>query len=370
MKMTVKCRLKPSEEQAGILNKTLVECLDASNYISGIAWKQHCFNRVALHHMTYHKTREKFGLTSQICCALKDNVVFSYKRDKKKQHIFKQAVLPLNFIRTISLKGLELASISTLSGRQKIPLILGDYQRQALSRAVKFCDSELFKRGRKFYLAITIEISEEPPKNPDKVLGVDLGIKNIAVCSEGSKFTGEQVQSVRNRHLRLRSALQSKGTKSARHHLKKMSGRERLFQASENHRISKQIIELASRNNSAIALEDLRYIRERARLRKEQRRDLHRWAFAQLRSFIAYKAQRTGIALYLVNPRDTSKTCSSCGQLGSRQGSQFSCPYCGYQADADFNASINIAQRAVVNHPIVSLTPLVSRCKPQTLVVG
>ena len=353
MKITIKCKLNPNNNQIKILDKTLSRCLDALNYISKIAWDNHCYNRVALHHLTYYKVKSKFKFSSQICCAIKDKVAFSYKTDKKKQHIFKQPILPLNFTRTVSLKGFDIASISTLSDRQKIPLILGNYQRQMLSKAIKFSDSELIKQNKKFYLNIVIEVPDKPVKETKDIIGVDIGIKNLATCSTGDNFTGEQVQSVRNRYQALRSALQSKGTRSAKRHLKKISGREKRFQKNINHCISKQIVNLANQHNSAIALEDLRHIRKTARQRKAQRGIFHRWAFNQLRQFISYKAQKEGIPVILVEPAYTSQTCSSCGSLGIRNGQSFHCPSCSFQADADFNASCNI-RRAAVNQPIVA----------------
>jgi len=354
MKITIKCKLSPTIKQSKILDRTLKKCLDASNYISKIAWKNRCFNRVALHHLTYYKVKKRFKLTSQICCAIKDKVVFSYRANKKKEHIFKKATLPLNFTRTLRLIGLEAASISTISGREKIKLQLGNYQRANLSRAVKFCDSELIKQGDEFYLNITIELPDKPLRKTKDVIGVDMGINNIATLSNDKNFSGEKVQSVRKKNFRLRKSLQSKGTRSAKRHLKRASGREKRFQRDINHQISKQIIELARETQSAIALEDLKDIRKTAKHKKKQRRKFNSWAFNQLRQFISYKAQREGIPVITVEPAYTSQLCSICGNIGIRNGQNFYCPACSFRADADYNAACNIASRAAANQPIVA----------------
>jgi len=352
MKITIKCKLNPDKKQIKILNKTLSKCLIALNYVSKISWDNKCFNRVALHHLVYYKIKSKFKLSSQICCAIKDKVAFSYKANKKKQHIFKKAILPLNFNRTFSFKDNEIVSISTISGRQKIPFMLGKYQKQMLFKAIKFCDSELIKQNNKFYLNIVIEIPNEPMKKTKNVLGIDLGIKNIATCSNGKNFSGNKVQSVRNRYQSLRGRLQSKGTKSAKRHLKKISGREKRFQKYINHQISKQIVKFAVQSNSSIALEDLTNIRKTTKHRKNYKRIFHCWAFFQLRQYILYKAQRAGIPIIFINPAYTSQICSSCGKKGIRNGQNFHCNHCSFQANADFNASLNI-QRAAINQPIV-----------------
>lgn len=352
-KITIKCKLNPTTKQTKTLEKTLSKCLEALNYVSKIAWKKRCFNRVALHHLVYYKTRSKFKLFSQTCCDIKDKVCFSYKADKRKIHIFKHPILPLSYNRSVSLKGFEAASVSTSFGREKILLVLGEYQRQMLAKATKFCDSEIIERNGKFYLNLVIEVPDEPSKTPTDILGVDLGIKKIAVCSDGTKFTGDKVQSVRNRYHALRNVFQSKGTRSAKRHLKKMSGREKRFQKYVNHCISKQIVSIANQRNLAIALEDLTNIRKSARQKKKQRGTFHRWAFFQLRQFISYKAQMLGVRIFLVEPAYTSQICSQCGSFGTRGGEHFSCSSCG-PIDADYNASLNIRNRAVVNQPIVA----------------
>lgn len=51
--------------------------------------------------------------------------------------------------------------------------------------------------------------------------------------------------------------------------------------------------------------------------------------------------------LYFVGPKYTSQTCSCCGNVdkGNREGVSFKCTVCGYKANADLNASINILNR-------------------------
>jgi putative transposase len=67
----------------------------------------------------------------------------------------------------------------------------------------------------------------------------------------------------------------------------------------------------AERTGHGIAVEELTGIRERVRLRKPQRATLHSWAFAQLGSFLAYKAKQAGVAFVEVDPAYTSQMCSA-----------------------------------------------------------
>ncbi len=71
-----------------------------------------------------------------------------------------------------------------------------------------------------------------------------------------------------------------------------------------------------------------------------------------------YKAQLSGVPTFVVDPRNTSKQCSACGHVDKanrKTQSEFVCVACGHTENADINAAKNIASRAVVNQPIVSL---------------
>src|SRR5947207_1903885 len=218
--------------------------------------------------------------------------------------------------------------------------------------------ADLLYRNGVFYLAVTLDVPTPPLEEMTDTLGIDLGIINLATDSEGETFSGEAVEKNRKRHHALRQRLQKRGTKSAKRHLKKLSGKEARFRRHTNHVISKRIVQKAKANKQGIAIEELRHIRTRteARLRHSQRSRHSSWSFAQLRSFLSYKATLAGVPLHLVDPRNTSRTCHVCGHCAkeNRQSqASFICQQCGYADNADRNAAINIS-RASVMMPIVS----------------
>ena len=89
----------------------------------------------------------------------------------------------------------------------------------------------------------------------------------------------------------------------------------------------------------------------RVRHRKPQRVMLSSWSFAQLGSFIEYKAQRAGVPVVYVDPAYTSKECADCHHIEkANRASQalFICRGCGVVAHADRTASRNIAARGQV----------------------
>ena len=127
----------------------------------------------------------------------------------------------------MSFKGLTHVSLLTLSGRVFVPLRIGGYQ-QARMESIKG-QADLIYRNGTFYLAVTLDVPEPTPAEPQGTLGVDLGIVNIATDSTGETFSGEAVEKTRQRMHSLRQRLQKRGTKSAKRHLKKLSGREARF---------------------------------------------------------------------------------------------------------------------------------------------
>lgn len=129
--------------------------------------------------------------------------------------------------RVLALKGLTHVSLLTLAGRVRVPLLYGAYQA-ARMHAIKGQADLLYRKGV-FYLAVTLDVPEPTPGVADGTLGVDLGIVNLATDSEGETFSGQAVERVRQRHHALRQRLQKRGTKSAKRHLKKLSGKEARF---------------------------------------------------------------------------------------------------------------------------------------------
>jgi IS605 OrfB family transposase len=358
MKLIAQVKLQPTEAQSDALRRTLLAWNEAANYISDQAWMRKSFRAYDLHHATYYAIREKFGLTAQAAVRVIAVVADSYKLDKKAKRTFRKmgSATYDNRILTWKLPKFDV-SIWTMDGRQNIPFVCGARQRKLLDSLQGECD--LIYRDGSYYLHQVCNVVEDDSFDPDGFLGVDMGVKNIATDSDGVIFSGDVVMGVRKRRRRQRRRLQSKDTRSARRRLAVISGKETRFATNENHRISKQIVEKAKGTGRGIAVENLTGIRDRVRLRRSQRDDLHSWAFHQLRSFLSYKAQLAGVPLVAVDPRYTSQTCSVCGhreKANRVSQSSFLCKSCGYAAHADYNAAVNIG-RAAVNPPHVSEPP-------------
>jgi len=353
MRLTIQLKLLPTPEQAHALERTLVTANAACDYISQVAWESRTFRQFPIHRLTYHAVRETFNLSAQLAVRCIAKVADAYKLDKKTQRTF----APLGAVafdeRILAYKSTTV-SIWTLDGRQAIPFVCGARQQALL--AFRRGESDLaFVRGN-WYLFATADIETPEPMDVDDVLGIDLGVTNIAVDSDGAIHSGTAIKNVRYRHRRLRNKLQRLGTLGSRRRLKVLAGQEARFAKHVNHVISKGIVAKSKCTKRAIAVEDLTHIRTRIKARRAQRAILHSWSFAQLQAFIAYKALGAGVPVHRVDPRNTSRTCPSCGhstKANRKIQSSFVCLSCGFAGLADRIAAENIRVlgRALVSAP-------------------
>ena len=356
MKLVAQIKLLPTPEQTDALMCTLKQANAACQFVSDTAWETQTFRQYDLHHKCYHVIRKHFNLSAQMAVRAIGKVADAYKFDRKNKRTITMTGCIAYDDRILSWRLQDqTVSIWTVSGRLRIPFVCGKQQFELLQS--RQGESDLgFSKGI-FYLSATCEVDEPKPVDVDDTLGVDLGITNIAVDSDGQVYSANHINNVRHRQRRLRAKLQAKGTRSAKRKLKRLSGKEHRFAKDTNHCISKKLVAKAKDTNRAIVLEDLEGISSRVTVRRAQRATLHNWSFYQLRSFVTYKAKRVGIPVFLVDPRNTSRTCPVCGHIDKANRlsqSCFSCVVCGFAGLADHIAAVNIGRRAAVNPPIVA----------------
>ena len=314
----------------------------ACNYLSAIAFSEHIFYWLPLQRRAYHEIRKQFGLTSAQAVVAIRKVAYCYKHKARRATLasFKSlGAMPLYRHRykkdgTVAFYGLRMPF------RSRPGVVLSSKSQGTLCY-----------QGGKFLIHQVVDAPEVQSQEVTSYIGCDLGIVNILADSDGKTYSGGSVNGLRKRHARLRAKLQSKCTGSAKRLLRKRRKKEGRFAKHVNHTISKQVVAKALDTNRGIALEDLGGIRDRITVRKGQRRQHHSWSFFQLRSFITYKAQLAGVPLVIVDPRNTSRTCPSCGcidKANRASQSRFLCISCGFSGHADTVAAGNIAHRAVV----------------------
>jgi len=340
MKLTLKIKLLPTDEQVNLLLDTMKEANTVCNVISDVAWEKRIFNNFKLHHEVYHNYKATFKLSSQMLIRQIAKVADAYKLDKKTKRTFK----PLGSIaydsRIMTYKPDNVVSLWCIGGRQKIDFVC---HNPAYIPYIKGEADLVYKKG-KFYLFQTVDVPEEDIEDVEEFIGVDMGLLEIAALSNGKNFSSKKLNDYREKRQKVRSSLQRKGTKGSKKVLKRLSGKERTTSTIINHTISKQIVQLAKSEGKGIAIEDLKGIRFSSNNKgKKFRTRIGKWNFNQLRSFLTYKSLLNGVKLVDVPPAYTSKTCHNCFHIGNRQGKKFTCTNCNSVFDADENAAKNIA---------------------------
>jgi IS605 OrfB family transposase len=335
----------------------------AFNICSTWGFKNKTSNKINCHNATYQNVRQMVpNLPSSLVQGARDCACDSLKAVKCQFKPTRKEYSAMRYNQRVISVFLEsgYATIATSNGRIKTTFIVPGYYWRYLTWKIKSSTLSLHKSDTTFYLHCQLE-TDTPKTIPEQtVLGIDRGIVNIAVCSDNTFFNSKFVKNTRSKFARIRAELQSKGTRSAKRKLKRLSGRERRFVTDVNHCISKQIVQSPF---TVFALEDLSKIRVQKRRNTKFNRNLNNWSFYELEQFIRYKAESIGKQVVLVDARFTSQKCSACGHVykGNRSGSSFRCRKCGFELHSDLNASRNIAQsgisgmsRVPVNHPNVA----------------
>src|SRR3990167_1037072 len=339
--VTAKIKIVPTKEVVARIDayrKGLQFCVDT-------AWHKKIKNNVRLHPFVYPRLRKT--LPAQLAVACIKQACGIVKKAKTKP-LIQRASVGYNFPRSANLKGNVLV-LRLLTCRQtftlKIPVCFQPYFDEWT-----VCESRLRmdKRGRAFFLfTFSKEVDAVNGCSQSSVLGIDLGVNNLAVCSDGRFYNSGKVKQIKRKFKFLRSKLQRKGTRSAKRLLKKISGRETRYMAWTNHCISKNIV--SNYDGNKIIMEDLKGIRT---IRRGRRMNywISNWSYFQLQNFVQYKAERKGISVVKVRPNYTSQICHKCGQLGVRLSGCFLCSHCGLTSySADLNAAKNLA------HPMLDV---------------
>jgi putative transposase len=355
MKLVANLKLTPTPEQHSALLETLKVSNRACTWLAGQAWETSTFGQFALHTLTYERCRAQFGLAAQMTVRCIAKVADAYKLDRKTRRRFKRYAAQPYDNRIFRFCSDTTLSLWTIQGRIQVAYQCGERQRALLAFRKGEVDL-MYIRGT-FYLAVVCDVLEPETIGIERVLGVDLGIVNLAVDSDGTVYSGDTIERKRQRYTERREGLQAHRTRSARRRLKLLKGKQARFQQDVNHTIAKRLVERAQRSAAAIGLEDLSGIRERVKARRQQRPRHANWGFFQLRQYVTYKAARAGVPVILVDPRHTSQECSHChhsAKANRPTQDRFSCQRCGYTTAADFNAAQNIKTRAAVKQRIVA----------------
>ncbi len=199
----------------------------------------------------------------------------------------------------------------------------------------------------RWYVTFTVDTAApEPLPGTGHTVGVDLGVKDFAVTSDGKRIANPRHLERKARNLaryqrrlarcRKGSANRAKAKfKVARAHRKVRNARRDFL-----HKTSTRIV----RANDVIAVEDLNV---KGMVRNPRlARVISDCGWSEFRRMLEYKCERYGRRLVVIDRwYPSSKTCSACGHLLAElplSARHWNCPSCGTRHDRDVNAAKNI----------------------------
>ena len=223
----------------------------------------------------------------------------------------------------------------------------------------KYSNPRVTFDGINFWISVGIEVEESTEMPTNNGIGIDLGIKDLAICSDGNIYKNinktQKIKKLEKRKRRLQRKVSRKylinkkgvcyyktsNTIKLEKQLLKLNHRLTNIRHNYLHKTTSEII---NRKPKFIALEDLNVTgmmknRHLAKAIQEQ-------SFYEFKRIISYKANWNNIKIIEV-PRfyPSSKTCSECGAIKKDlklSDREWVCTECGVIHDRDYNASVNL----------------------------
>ena len=204
----------------------------------------------------------------------------------------------------------------------------------------------------KYYMSLLVESEIEPLEKTNKMIGLDLGIKDLIVDSNGKKYKNHKYLTKSQEKLAKEQRKLSHMVKGSNNRNKQRIKIARLHKKIQNqrndylHKLSKRIID----ENQVIALEDLK-VKDMEQNNKLAR-NITDASWSRLVSMLIYKANWYGRTVIKVpNNYPSSQLCSICGYKNSITKSlnirKWTCPECGTVHDRDINAAKNILSKGI-----------------------
>jgi len=364
VRRTVPVKLNVADSDADLLHETISEFLWAANYVVDHAWRggYKTTSKAQLQAETYDDVREQTRLHANLVQNARNKaadavqgVVARWKQGEYagKPHFSTPTVV---YDKRCATFHDESVSLATVKGRIEAEYILPDEDRDTPhSRYLDNDDyevtsAELHHRDGEWFLHLRTkaEMESDTPAQAttghSTVLGVDLGVTQLAVTSTGTFWSGHEFDHWRREYEKRRASLQQCGSRHAHENIQSVGRKETGRFTMMLHRIANGIIEEAAENGCpVIAFEALTGIRDRLPGASWG----HKWAFERLYEYVEYKAEPRGITVEQVDPKNTSRRCSTCGftHPDNRDGEGFECLKCSYENHADYNAAKNIGLR-------------------------
>jgi len=348
--------LPPSGTKVTILEAARKTCSMALADLSFVAaWSPGVKSQFDLQERAYKWVREKHRIHAQVALDLQKTAWANHSTARR----FRKVPIPANVPRSGRLKetrrGNPILFLHANGKRVGLPVAMdGAWTRfQALlGEGYAYTAFSVTRRGDQWVALFPLHKTFEVTLGPN-CLGVDIGASTLAavtVLDSSGKvrrqlYFGQDLRGIQAGAERRRSGLRAmadKGSHRARKALRRLRRRQRDSIRTRCWQVAHQVVKLAKEQDASVAIEDL-HLPKQGPWRRANRAK-NRIPYLSFRTAIESVATRNGVAVVAVKAAGTSKNCGRCGGEGLREGRRFECR-CGYKANADRNASRNIAAK-------------------------
>ena len=210
----------------------------------------------------------------------------------------------------------------------------------------------------KYYVSVLVEEDILIEKvTPTSIVGIDLGIKDLVVTSDGIKYGNDKVLMKYEKRLKRLQRKLSRQEKASKNYLRTKEKMARIHAKIKNYRkhylneIANEIVD----EHDIIVTESLEVADMFKDKKKAFNKSLSDACVSTLRSLIEWKCKIKGKFYYKINTYyPSSQVCSSCGYKNSKLKDlsirEYDCPKCGTHNDRDINASLNILLEGLKLH--------------------
>ena len=368
-----KFRLYPTNEQKILINKTLGCKRFVYNYYLNYLKDNNSINRFDLH-KDLPKLKEENAFLKEVdstvlCSAVDDlckafNDYYAKRKGypKFKNRFSKQSYRTSCIRSTHKEKEYSNIEVDLLIRNIKLPKlgkvkIRGFRTKNKIEGKILNATISRESTGKYYVSVVVVKDALIEKVTPTSIVGIDLGIKDLVVTSDGIKYSNEKVLMKYERRLKRLQRKLSRQVKGSKNYLKTKEKIAKIYAKIKNYRkhylndIANEIV-----NDHDIIVTENLLVKDMFKDKKKAfNKSLSDACVSTLRSLIEWKCKIKGKIYYKINTYyPSSQICSHCGYKNSKLKNlsirEYDCPKCGSHNDRDINASLNISLEGLKSH--------------------
>jgi len=354
--LTIKMRVSPEPSSSQALLGLMRRYREALNYSIKVVIENKALGLSKAHRLLYMVLKEKYALPSKIaidCYREAIAIAKSWLSNPSKGNM-PRAMAPRLWLTNRYSYRVRDGYIELLGG-YKLRVIGWDKRYDVYPNG----DARLLFKDGGFILEVSKRVPKPAKYIPSGVLAVDINEKEIVV---GNSRVEQRFETAVERALyykNLAENLQKKYSstrynawlrrRGVRRRIKSFHMKARNIIEDWAKKTSHEIVAFAKRHQYAVAREDLtNLVNNLRKLQKEHKVSLLILSYRRLEQWIDWQCEKQGVPVVTVNPRGTSSTCPMCGsRLVENIYRRLRCPRCGFEADRDTIAVMNIERIAI-----------------------